>query len=82
MSIVGVQLKIAQDFVQTSLILVQDIAIVQSPCLDYCFIPTTLLIPFVSEKIAPELQSKVVAQLRERKKLSVDEMGVAKTKVG
>ncbi len=34
------------------------------------------------KKLNPELQMKVVGQLRERKKLSVDDMGVAKTKSG
>ncbi|HME86870.1 MAG TPA: elongation factor EF-2 [Candidatus Nanoarchaeia archaeon] len=34
------------------------------------------------KKMNPELQQKVVIQLRERKKLSVDEMGVAKTQSG
>ncbi len=34
------------------------------------------------KKMNPELQAKVVAQIRERKKLSVDEMGVAKTHSG
>lgn len=34
------------------------------------------------KKMSPDLQGKVVSQIRERKKLSVDEMGVAKTHAG